>query len=68
MNCAHDRVVRLEVAGEDHWICNWCNAEFVLKARVDYKIRHLTRELDRLVAEGTVRYEQAAGVWREEGI
>lgn len=43
--CPHERVVRLEVSSVDYWICTVCNAQFVLKSSVDWKIAHLTREL-----------------------
>lgn len=43
--CPHNRVVRLEVSSVDYWICTVCNAQFVLKSSVDWKIAHLTREL-----------------------
>jgi hypothetical protein len=62
--CCHNHIVRLELPGGDsHWICNWCNAEFVLKAAVDYKLAHLTNELGKRMID-----ESAAGVWREEGL
>lgn len=70
--CLHDRVVRLvvpDVSGpKDYWICNICNAQFVPKAAVDYKIKHLTNELGRAIREGTLSFEQATGVWREESV
>ena len=102
MECPHDRVVRLVVAGVDHWICNLCNASFVLSSRVDWKVEHLAGELTRLIGIDAIASslfdeliglvaicpgypetayavidlyrtlrsssEQAARVWREEGI
>lgn len=67
MNCAHDRVVRIPVQGDDYWKCTQCPALFVPKDRVDYKIKHLAAELHRAISQGNVSYEQAAGMWREEG-
>lgn len=67
-HCTHDRVVRLPVQGCDYWICNLCNEQFVQKKQVDWRIKHLAAELQRAIAEGTVNYEQAAGMWREESV
>lgn len=68
--CPHDRVVRLYVKSElrEYWICTQCNAQFIPKASVDWKIAHLTKELQKLVCEGTVTYEQVARVWKQEDI
>lgn len=63
-SCRHDRVVRLQVPDRgDYWICTVCNARFIEKSVVDYKICHLTTELAKRLVD-----EQAAGVWGEESI
>lgn len=56
--CTHDRVLRLSVPGTegpfDYWICNVCNAQFIPKSRVDWKIEHLAGELLRLTGVGAI--------------
>lgn len=60
-SCLHDRVVRLQVPDRgDYWICTVCNAQFVEKSAVDWRLGYLTAELGRLLSE------QAQGVWEEE--
>jgi hypothetical protein len=63
MACPHERVVRLVVSDADHWLCTWCNEQFIPKSAVDYKLCHLTTELAKRLVD-----EQASGVWREEGV
>lgn len=74
--CPHDRVVRLVVPGTEgplnYWLCNQCNAQFVAKDAVDWKIAHLTAELSRRMLDELtgprVNVEQAAGMRAEESI
>ena len=63
MSCSCERIVRLEAGGSVFWICTVCNAQFVPKAAVDWKMAHLSRELG-----GRLRNEQAARVRRQERI
>lgn len=69
-SCLHDRVVRLEVPGhDDHWICTQCNAQFVPKKAVDYKIASLVASVYKLTEEvGSLRHDQTERMRREEGI
>lgn len=52
--CSHNRVVRLEVDGVPHWICNLCNEQFLQKRQVDWRIESLSAEMSRLGAMETI--------------
>lgn len=76
--CSHERVVRLYVPDEAkvYWICTTCNAQFIEKSAVDYKLQSLVAEVTRL--QGAERIVErlvdslaaimsiAPGDWHEE--
>lgn len=64
-SCSCSRVVRLDLPenGKTFWICNQCNAQFVPKKAVDYKLAHLQAELGRRVVD-----EQSKGMRRQDSV
>lgn len=72
--CQCERVVRLVMPSnavgtqKTYWICNVCNAQFLPKKAVDYKLEHLAETLARFVQEGKVSYEQVARMWNETSV
>lgn len=68
--CECSRVVKLVLpeSGRTFWICTSCNAQYIPKKAVDYKIESLTGTLMKLIEEGVISFEQVAGVWPEESL
>lgn len=50
-------IVRLLVmpTGEKFWICRECNAQFLPKKMVDWKMEHLTETIEELIDEQSER-------------
>lgn len=65
--CECRRVLRLDLpAGDSVWICAVCNARFIPKAAVEYKIQSLAGTLMTLIEKEVVTVEQVKGVWFQE--
>lgn len=63
--CRCERLVRLDVEwdGKTYWICNVCNAQFIPKKAVDYKIASLVAELGRRMID-----EQGSGMREQDSV
>lgn len=68
LECGCRRIVRLdcpddEGAATTYWICVTCNAQFIPKRAVNYKLAHLQAELGRRMVN-----ESGSGVWEQGAV